>query len=175
MATLVTLKELQLLNWFFRKLILISLKLSLQQFSQALLFQNVWRKLLWKEQLCQLWQGLLPFYPLVGVVWRGTSYCRILAEEEEKELGSFNSLFVITGYGYITEVAASCQHFLYTSKRFFKNHSRISILHILHIKVLYSPFLFIYMFILNIISFYWQKNIIIQSCTVGGCNWLGLV
>ena len=88
MATLITLKELQLLNWFFRKQIFISLKLSLQQFSQSLLFQNVWSKLLWKEQLCQLWQGLLPFYALVGVVWRGTSYCRILGEEEGKELGS---------------------------------------------------------------------------------------
>ena len=87
-TTLVTLKELQFFNWFFRTQILISLKLSLQQFSQALLFQNVWRKLLWKEQLCQLWQGLLPFYALVGLVWRGTSYCRILAEEEGKELGS---------------------------------------------------------------------------------------
>ena len=41
-----------------------------------------------KEQLCQLWQGLLPAYALVGVVGRVTSFGRMLDKEEGKELGS---------------------------------------------------------------------------------------
>ena len=59
-------------------------------------------QILSKSFLFQLLRALLPAYALVSVVGRVTSFCRMLAEEEGKELGS--------GHGQVSQAFQTAEY-----------------------------------------------------------------